>query len=153
MSGNVWVVNSYHRAVVIATEASDGTRSMSNHYENESTMRAFLQSIPVNLFYIFVQGLLVNIYRKLDALSKCTDIDRSTSFQRLEAFHASLQYPLGNRPCPHGPMQLLELQFSDSHSKKQTEKGEENSPSFSFIKSTLLRYKFHKILSFQVNEF
>lgn len=42
MSGNVWVVNSYHRAVVIATEASDGTRSMSNHYENESTMRAFL---------------------------------------------------------------------------------------------------------------
>lgn len=42
MSGNVWVVNSYHRAVIIATEALDGTRNMSNHCENESTMRSFL---------------------------------------------------------------------------------------------------------------
>lgn len=75
MSGNVWVVNSYHRAVIIATEALDGTRNMSNHCENESTMRSFLWNILVNLFYLLVQGPLVNIQRTSDALGKGTGTD------------------------------------------------------------------------------
>ena len=70
---------------------------------------------------------------------------RFISFQRLEIFHISLQYPIGNRSCLHGLVELLILQFPDSHSVKQTEKTEENSTSFLFIKSTLLRYKFHEI--------
>ena len=70
---------------------------------------------------------------------------RFISFQRLEIFHISLQYPIGNRSCLHGLVELLILQFPDSHSVKQTEKREENSTSFLFIKSTLLRYKFHEI--------
>lgn len=79
MSGNVWVVNSCHRAVIIATEALDGTRTMSNHCENESTMRSFLWNILVNSFYLLVQGPLVNIQRTSDALGKGTGTDRRVS--------------------------------------------------------------------------
>lgn len=70
---------------------------------------------------------------------------RLISFWSLEIFQISLQYPIGNTSCPHGLVELLILQFPDSHSMKQTEKREENGTSFPFIKSTLLRYKFHEI--------
>lgn len=80
---------------------------------------------------------------------------RFMSFQRLEIFHISLQYPIGNTSCPHGLVEHLILQFLDSHSMKQIEKREKNDTSFPFIKSTLLRYKFHEIkysyLKFYVN--
>lgn len=66
----------------------------------------------------------------------------SISFERLKVFHASLHCPLRNRSCFHGAVELLQLQLSHLHSKKQIVKGE---TSFLFIKSTLLRYKFHKI--------
>lgn len=95
MSGNVWAVNSYHRAVIIATEAWDGTENMWNHYENESTIRSSFWIILVNLFYIFVQVLLVNIHRKLNALRKCTVIDlrvsaTSISIQAIRSFNKYL---------------------------------------------------------------
>ena len=64
------VVNSYHRAVIIAAEAGEGTESMPNHWENESTMRSFFWNIPVHVFHVFVQALLVNVHRKLNALGK-----------------------------------------------------------------------------------
>lgn len=70
---------------------------------------------------------------------------RFISFQRLEIFHIALRYLIGNRSCPHGLVELLILQFPDSHSMKQIEKREENGTSFLFIKSTLLRYKYHEI--------
>lgn len=41
MFGNVWVVNSYYRVVVIVIEVLDGIRSMLNYYENEFIMRVF----------------------------------------------------------------------------------------------------------------
>lgn len=88
-SGNVWVVNSYHRAVIIATEALDRTRNMSNHCENESTMRSFLWNILINSLYLFVQGPLVNIQRISDALGKGTDTDLKDSNFHVSSGHRS----------------------------------------------------------------